>query len=246
MEEKNELNDIILNKNSSSLGNKKIVLAVATLGIILIIVVMLMNSLASSGTENLPQAILPPEPQKEAKAVTDEPLFEDVNVVQETSQDNSSLDAIAQKLKEESVKDSSNVEPKESSVASAAVAEEFKKEQPKKIETAKVETAKPATKSVVTAKAAAKEPISEPKATATATASGHYIQIGSFSKIEPNKKLLDSITNLGYKYKFHQVTINSKVVNKVLVGPFNSEDEARKALKNVKASVEAGAFLTKI
>lgn len=246
MEEKNELNDIILNKNSSSLGNKKIVLAVATLGIILIIVVMLMNSLASSGTENLPQAILPPEPQKEAKAVTDEPLFEDVNVVQETSQDNSSLDAIAQKLKEESVKDSSNVQPKESSVASAAVAEEFKKEQPKKIETAKVETAKPATKSVATAKSAAKEPVSEPKTTATATASGHYIQIGSFSKIEPNKKLLDSITNLGYKYKFHQVTINSKVVNKVLVGPFNSEDEARKALKNVKASVEAGAFLTKI
>ena len=246
MEEKNELNDIILNKNSSSLGNKKIVLAVATLGIILIIVVMLMNSLASSGTENLPQAILPPEPQKEAKAVTDEPLFEDVNVVQETSQDNSSLDAIAQKLKEESVKDSSNVQPKESSVASAAVAEEFKKEQPKKIETAKVETAKPATKSVATAKSAAKEPVSEPKTTETATASGHYIQIGSFSKIEPNKKLLDSITNLGYKYKFHQVTINSKVVNKVLVGPFNSEDEARKALKNVKASVEAGAFLTKI
>ncbi|WP_310441336.1 SPOR domain-containing protein [Sulfurimonas sp.] len=250
MEEKNELNDIILNKNSSSLGNKKIVLAVATLGIILIIVVMLMNSLASSGTENLPQAILPPEPQKEAKAVTDEPLFEDVNVVQETSQDNSSLDAIAQKLKEESVKDSSNIQPKESSVASAAVAEEFKKEQPKKIETTKVETAKavtkPATKSVVTAKEAAKEPISEPKTTATATASGHYIQIGSFSKIEPNKKLLDSITSLGYKYKFHQVTINSKVVNKVLVGPFNSEDEARKALKNVKASVEAGAFLTKI
>ena len=246
MEEKNELNDIILNKNSSSLGNKKIVLAVATLGIILIIVVMLMNSLASSGTENLPQAILPPEPQKEAKAVTDEPLFEDVNVVQETSQDNSSLDAIAQKLKEESVKDSSNVQPKESSVASAAVAEEFKKEQPKKIETAKVETAKPATKKVAAAKEAAKEPISEPKTTATATASGHYIQIGSFSKIEPNKKLLDSITNLGYKYKFHQVTINSKVVNKVLVGPFNSEDEARKALKNVKASVEAGAFLTKI
>jgi DedD protein len=241
MEEKNELNDIILNKNSSSLGNKKIVLAVATLGIILIIVVMLMNSLASSGTENLPQAILPPEPQKEAKAVTDEPLFEDVNVIQETNQDNNSLDAIAQKLKEESVKDSANVQHKESVAATAPVVVE-----PKKIETAKIETAKPATKKIATAKEATKEPLSEPKTIATATASGHYIQIGSFSKIEPNKKLLDSITNLGYKYKFHEVTINSKVVNKVLVGPFNSEDEARKALKNVKASVEAGAFLTKI
>ena len=117
MEEKSELNDIILNKNSSSLGNKKIVLAVATLGIILILVVMLMNSLASSGNDNLPQVILPPEPQKEAKAVTDEPLFEDVNVVQETTQDNVSLDQIAQKLKEESVKDTSKVQAQSSTAA---------------------------------------------------------------------------------------------------------------------------------
>lgn len=246
MEEKNELNDIILNKNSSSLGNRKIVLAVATLGIILIIVVMLMNSLTSSGTENLPQAILPPEPQKEVKTVTDEPLFEDVNVVQETTQDNTSLDAIAQKLKEESIKDNSNVKHKEDSAASATVVEESKKEQPKKVETPKPTTKKVATAKETTAKEATKEPISEHKTTTSTTASGHYIQIGSFSKIEPNKKLLDSITNLGYKYKFHQVTINSKTVNKVLVGPFNSEDEARKALKNVKASVEAGAFLIKI
>lgn len=238
MEEKSELNDIILNKNSSSLGNKKIVLAVATLGIILILVVMLMNSLASSGNDNLPQVILPPEPQKEAKAVTDEPLFEDVNVVQETTQDNVSLDQIAQKLKEESVKETSKVQAQSSTAAAVA-------EEPKKTETAKAETQKAPTAKTTTAKVAAKEPLSEPK-TATASPSGHYIQVGSFSKIEPNKKFLDSITNLGYKYKFHPVTINSKVISKVLVGPFESEAEARKALKNVRASVEAGAFLTKI
>lgn len=238
MEEKSELNDIILNKNSSSLGNKKIVLAVATLGIILILVVMLMNSLASSGNDNLPQVVLPPEPQKEAKAITDEPLFEDVNVIQETTQDNVSLDQIAQKLKEESVKETSKVQAQSSTAAAVA-------EEPKKTETAKTETQKAPTAKTTTAKVAAKEPLSEPK-TATASPSGHYIQVGSFSKIEPNKKFLDSITNLGYKYKFHPVTINSKVISKVLVGPFDSEAEARKALKNVRASVEAGAFLTKI
>lgn len=238
MEEKSELNDIILNKNSSSLGNKKIVLAVATLGIILILVVMLMNSLTSSGNDNLPQVVLPPEPQKEAKAITDEPLFEDVNVVQETTQDNVSLDQIAQKLKEESVKETSKAQAQSSTAAAVA-------EEPKKAETAKTETQKAPTAKTTTAKVAAKEPLSEPK-TATASPSGHYIQVGSFSKIEPNKKFLDSITNLGYKYKFHPVTINSKVISKVLVGPFDSEAEARKALKNVRASVEAGAFLTKI
>ena len=102
MEEKNELNDIILNKGGSASGNKKIILAVATLGVILIIVVMLMNALTSKGTDNLPQAILPPEPQQQATAAVDEPLFEEVEVLEEESKNNTNLDEIAARLKEES------------------------------------------------------------------------------------------------------------------------------------------------
>jgi DedD protein len=227
MDEKNELNDIILNKNSSSLGNKKVVLAVATLGIVLIIVVMLMNTLTSSGTDNLPQAVLPPEPQKEVKAIADEPLFEDVNVVQEASQDNVSLDEIAQKLKEESIKENTPVVAQETAPAPVVA------EAPK---------AASAQKTVTAPK---KETVSAPRPSASGS-SEYYIQVGSFAKYEPNKKFLDSITNLGYKYKFHKVTVDSRVINKVLVGPFNNEAEARKALRSVRTSVEAGAFLTKI
>jgi DedD protein len=230
MDEKNELNDIILNKNSSSLGNKKVVLAVATLGIVLIIVVMLMNSLTSSGTDNLPQAVLPPEPQKEMKAIADEPLFEDVNVVKESSQDNVSLDEIAQKLKEESVKENTPVVAQETTPV-PLVAEEPK--------------AAAAPKTVAAPKTAPKVTVGTPKPVASGS-SEYYIQVGSFAKYEPNKKFLDSITNLGYKYKYHKVTADSRVINKVLVGPFHSEAEARKALRNVRTSVEAGAFLTKI
>ncbi|MFA5234382.1 MAG: SPOR domain-containing protein [Sulfurimonas sp.] len=230
MDEKNELNDIILNKNNSSLGNKKIVLAVATLGIVLIIVVMLMNSLTSSGTDNLPQAVLPPEPQKEMKAIADEPLFEDVNVVQEPSQNNVSLDEIAQKLKEESVKENTLVAAQESAPA------------PVVAEAPKI-SASP--KAVTAPKSTPKVAASTPKP-AISGSSEYYIQVGSFAKYEPNKKFLDSITNLGYKYKFHKVTADSRVINKVLVGPFNNEAEARKALRSVRTSVEAGAFLTKI
>ncbi|MDA7817668.1 SPOR domain-containing protein [Sulfurimonas sp.] len=110
MEEKNELNDIILNKGGSSAGSKKIVLAVATLGVILIIVVMLMNTLTSKGTDNLPQAILPPKPTSNPlQTPVEEPLFEEVEVVQE-SDDDDSLDKIAQKLKEESTKSAEEVE----------------------------------------------------------------------------------------------------------------------------------------
>ncbi len=218
MEEKNELNDIILNKGGSSAGNKKIILAVATLGVVLIIVVMLMNTLTSSGTDNLPQAVLPPQPQKEVKTQNDEPLFEDVTVVQESAPENTSLDEIAQKLKEESSKE--NLQTAEQEV---------------------VEPAPVAPKVVETKKA-----VTEPKTAAPATSGEYYIQVGSFAKYEPNKKFLDSILNLGYKYKFHKVTVNSKTLNKVLVGPFVNEAEARKALIPVRKSVEAGAFLTRI
>jgi len=220
MEEKNELNDIILNKGGSSAGNKKVVLAVATLGVILIIVVMLMNTLTSKGTDNLPQAMLPPKPQtQQIDQVVEEPLFEEVEVIQENQPDNDSLDKIAQKLKEES-----------------------KREKAQKV------VVKPTPKKVVK-KEVAKKVTPKPKAkvrTATATTGSYYIQVGSFSKYEPNKKFLDSILTQGYKYKYHKVQRSGKTLNKVLVGPFPNESEARGALRTIRSKIEAGAFLTKI
>lgn len=229
MEEKNELNDIILNKGNSSTQNKKIILAVATLGVVLIVVVMLMNTLTSNKTDNLPQAVLPPEPQKKMDTKVDEPLFEDVQVVKEESQNSDSLDKIAQKLKEQSISETQNAPIQEESTQAAAKTPI--KEAPK---TTLKETPKTTPEQQVT------------QTTATSTSGEYYIQVGSFAKYEPNKKFLDSILRLGYKYKFHKVTINSKTLNKVLVGPFNTEAEARNALAPIKKSVEAGAFLTKI
>jgi len=236
MEEKNELNDIILNKHSSSAGNKKIILAAATLGIILIIVVMLMNSLTSSKTDNLPQAALPPEPQKEIIAGANEPLFEEVNVVREAPQENGSLDKIAQKLKEESIKESAQVAPAPRvEISKTAAAEPKKPETAKAVATREVPKESPRT-----------APVSPAVAASSPTAGGHYIQVGSFEKHQPDDKFLNSILKLGYKYKFHEVKTNARTVSKVLVGPFSSQEEARKALVNVRSSVEPGAFLTKI
>ena len=236
MEEKNELNDIILNKNSSSAGNKKIILAAATLGIILIIVVMLMNSLTSSKTDNLPQAALPPEPQKEIIAGANEPLFEEVNVVREAPQENGSLDRIAQKLKEESIKESTQVAPAPQIESTKTVAAE-----PKKAETAKAVAAREVPK-----ESPRTAPVSPAVSASSPTVGGHYIQVGSFEKHQPDDKFLNSILKLGYKYKFHEVKTNARTVSKVLVGPFPSQEEARKALVKVRSSVEPGAFLTKI
>ncbi|MCD6191039.1 MAG: SPOR domain-containing protein [Sulfurimonas sp.] len=215
MNDKNELNDIILNKGGSANSNKKIILAVATLGVILIIVVMLMNSLSSNGTDNLPQAALPPEPQAQViEEDADEPLFEEVEVIEEESNSDANLDAIAQKLKEESMQEEVIV------VAPKPV----KKIAPKKPVAKKI--AVPVVKST--------------------SGIAYYIQVGSFSKYEPNKKFLKSITNLGFDYKFHKVTKNSKTFNKVLVGPFSTSKAAKDARRVIRAKVEPGAFLVKL
>jgi DedD protein len=216
MEEKNELNDIILNKGGSSASSKKVILAVATLGVILIIVVMLMNTLSSKGTENLPQAMLPPEPQAQKAEVVEEPLFEEVEVIQEEQTDDESLNKIAQKLKEESKKEKTQ--------------KVVKKAAPKKV------VKKQATKKVLKKTTPSK----------VSTSGSYYVQVGSFSKYEPNKKFLDSILTRGYKYKYHKVEQNGKTLTKVLVGPFVNETEARSALRNIRSNIEAGAFLTKI
>jgi len=213
MNDKNELNDIILNKGTSNNSNKKIILAVATLGVILIVVVMLMNSLSSNGTDNLPQAVLPPEPQAQVAQNNEEPLFEEVAVVQEESSSDADLAHIAQKLKEESLE----IEPTE------AVIDETPVTVPAKV---------------------IKKPVIAKTVTPKSKTSGisYYIQVGSFSKYEPNKKFLNSIKKLGYNYKYHKVAN----LNKVLVGPFKTVTEAKNARRILRSKVEPGSFLVKL
>ncbi|MCX6051763.1 MAG: SPOR domain-containing protein [Campylobacterales bacterium] len=242
MEEKNELNDIILNRNSATNSNKKIVLAVATLGVILIIVVMLMNSVASNNTDNLPQAVLPPKPELQsilpAKPTQEEPLFEDVKVMKDENQDNNNLDDIAKKLKQES---QGTQEKLPAAKESAPKQEQVVKENRVVKDTAKTVTP---IKEKAPVEKVATEKVSTDKAIVTGA---YYIQVGSFSKYEPNKKFLISITDKGYSYTYHNVSKNAnEPLNKVLVGPFKSEKEARDALAVIRNSIEAGAFLTRM
>jgi len=213
MNEKNELSDIVLNKSNSSSSNKKIILAIATLGVVLIIVVMVMNSMTSGTKDNLPQAILPPKPQTEAVQDTnpDEPLFEDVQVIEDDASSDADLDQIAQKLKQES-----------------------------NIEKAAPVVAKKVTKKVTVT---ASHPKVKKAVTKVSSATGsYYIQVGSFSRYEPNKKFLKSIKDLGYGYKYHKVGS----LNKVLVGPFPTAQKANNAKSVIRSKIEPGAFLVKL
>lgn len=186
MEEKNELNDIILNKGGASGNSKKLLLAIATLTLILIIVLVIMNSLKSESDLQAPKAVLPPEPTAPTEII-DDPLFEPVEVIQEGQDQNAGnsgedLNQIAQKIKQESmqpamaesaavepIKTSSAPQPVKTTVKPAPVAQPVKQPEPdapvKATATIKTQPTKPAP--VKTAPTVKNQPSAKPVGTAS-------------------------------------------------------------------------------
>lgn len=189
MEEKNELNDIILNKSGSGSNSKKLLLAIATLTLVLIIVLVIMNSLKSESDEQPPHAAIPPAPSAPTEII-DDPLFEPVEVIQEgsnttaTAQD---LGQIAQKIKQESFDNApvqeKVIEPSTAPVQTAAPVAPTRQTalttQPKPATTSSTAKAEPkpvakpaaavATPTIKSVKPAEPKKVVEPKKAATTT-----------------------------------------------------------------------------
>lgn len=129
MEEKNELNDIILSKGGSNSNSKKLLLAIAALTLILIIVLVIMNSLKTQSEVQPPVAAAVPPTPTSPKEIVDDPLFEPVKVIQEGEGNATTaaeapagqqdLGKIAQKIKQESMQ---NTPAQERVVQTAPVA----------------------------------------------------------------------------------------------------------------------------
>ncbi len=253
MEEKTELNDIILNQGDGGNGGKKILLAVASLAIILIIIVVIMNSLQSNNIDNLPKPILPKEPEIATKKIVDEdPLFQPIEVVEERSSEEN-IQQIAKKLKEESAQKEQAL--RNTRTEEVVVIEETTPE-PKVVTPVATIKPKEVVKPVAVTKPVAqkkpvvqkKTPPSKPKASYTKNVvhGKHYVQVGSFAQYAPNKAFLRKITGNGYSYTYYKVKVKGKTINKVIIGPFNSKAEARKALSTIRKRIEKGAFIIKV
>lgn len=264
MEEKNELNDIILNKNSKSNNTKKILLSIATFAIILIVVVVIMNQIGGAKESSLPHA---PKPYVAVvEEVVEEPQMEEPEQSVELKSELHDEDNTVEEKKPVVIEpETTAVIPDGKDETERIVEEVF--EDPTIIKEPEYTTAvqpktlkavKPAEKSVPkqVVKPSAPRPSGkyDPKSKRvvttepayTAETGKYYIQVGSFAKYAPSKSFLDKISNRGYTYTYHKVTRNGNTLNKVLVGPFRTESAAREALPVIKRSVEPGAFLTKI
>lgn len=82
--------------------------------------------------------------------------------------------------------------------------------------------------------------------TVSSKPSGTFIQVGAFSKTI-DKDYLKNLENSNLSYKFYKVDVNGTTFTKVLVGPYNSRDEAIKNIESVKNKLKVkSAFILKI
>lgn len=69
---------------------------------------------------------------------------------------------------------------------------------------------------------------------------GIYLQVGAFSKT-PNKDFLDSINK--YSYRVQEIMINSKVITRYLIGPYSSRSAAQKDVNAISRDITTPVIL---
>ncbi|PHO09011.1 hypothetical protein CPG37_11210 [Malaciobacter canalis] len=244
-----ELGDIMLNGASNNSGqsnetNKRKYLILGLVLIILflltIVIIRLLNSPSDDESFSNSQEQTKEEKslendsiEQQYQKIIDEKLKnikEQTNQTQEVDTQDSELniDSIEQKEKkvEEETAKPDVFGIKEKQEAKKEVVKKVTKPVVKKQEVKKQETTKTVKKQISTSK---------PK--------GTFVQVGAFSK-QPAKKYLEKIEKNGFNYTIYKVTVNGKVYNKVLVGPYKNRANAEENMSIIKRKLNiSSAFI---
>ena len=258
MEENNNLQDILLDKNEEekSGGIRKILIGVALLVIIFVVVLIVVKFLNSNETKKVndisDSLLLPAElPANTSDNSGSNDLFEQVPIVSDNSNSKESFENIVNEYKNaQAAMDTtpSMIAPvlppkvEEPFGVTAPAVKDDKKEPVKKSEPVKkVEPKKEPVKKYDPVKKV--EPKKEP-ATTSGLAKGTYIQVASVSKLDKSSALIKRITANGYKYTTHEVVVNGNKVVKILIGPFSSNIESN--IQKIRQDISSGAFVYRV
>lgn len=271
MDDKNELNDLLMgNQKESSGSGKKIFLISAGVLLLSFVGIGVMKFVGSSDTKQ-PLPITSIEPTKKpdgalpAPVVGAAPSAQDANssapvgedklneIVKKLQQDaqakvgdtsaqtQNMAPATQEPMSKQAVESVKPIDPKATAAAAqiktlseqAPQEKHVKKEEPKKAHAEAPKQApqqKPAAKQEEEAKA---------KAGAKET---YYIQVGYFKNEAPIKELQNKIKVAGYAATTKP---GDKNVSKVWVGPFESKNDADKALPKIRTKIKNDAFVVK-
>lgn len=230
---KSQLNDIVLDRDNSTLGSfKKVLLAIAAFAVLLIIVIVIMSAVNSDEKQGIAPNVLPPEPIQELEDKNT--LFKSVEVLSEqATSEEQRLEQIAQEIKKQALvqlEPNSTAQEEETVISDPYEQVEEPAPEPSKIVEKKVEEKK----SIPT------------KSTSSVKTGSWFVQVGSFEKANPNSHLISKIKNQGYTYKLHKTTVNGKSYTKVLIGPFATYQDAQSTKPLIAKKIEAGAFIYQV
>jgi cell division septation protein DedD len=229
MEDKNELNDILIKSDDKSGDNnmKNLLLFAAITLLIFFVGVLAFKLVSEDEPKNTKKSVLP---QKPVTKKSD--LFEELPTAKESEEaakDN--LDDMIKRIKESKTTEDKTLE-------SDNIIEEKAD--------SNVPAPAPVTMPVTQNKAkVAPKPVAKPVAKPVIKDKAYYIQVASLSKYEPNKIFLSKIEKTGLKYKVVNRMINGNLIKRVYVGPFTTRDEANKQLTLVKQKITSSAFVIK-
>lgn len=244
MEDKNELSDIVLEKDdgTKSMKLKRILVIAAVLVLLFLAILIVMRALNKPEQSDQARLVLPPEPQS-APLSNEEQLFQQVPIIEEDEKE--SFEDMVKKLKEKEIERTS--EPKQELASQ-------EKPAPVKSEIEKVDSvepkATPKPKTKETQKSAPKKTASKPVTNkikdSKIASSGTYIQVASIFKNNPDPSYLKSLEKKGYDYRLYKTTSKDQTLTKVLIGPFGSSNDAREALANIRKDLVEGAFIFRV
>jgi len=236
MEDKNELNDILIKNSDSQKGNnvKNILLFAAVTLLVFFIGILAFKMISQDEAQKRDMSVLPEEPTSVV-----EDSFEKEPVASASAEETlKTYKEILEKNREKNMaKEEEAKEPAEPTV-DTVMADKLPPQEMPKEEVKKEEPVKPEPAAVLA------EPKPEPKKVLK-QGKKYYIQVAALSKFEPNKKFLATITGNGYKYKVVSKMINGSMIKRVYVGPFENSLAAKKALPDVRDKISDKAFVIK-
>lgn len=238
-----ELDDLLISGSEDEevreTKSKKMILLVA-IGVVLFAIIILVVYLLQDDTKQttptntainkpLEEAKLPEVSQKETN--TD---FGQVPIQSQNSSDSDEqFQRIIEQIKAQQKEQSLPNPPKEQVAPTKEVVASSKPEpEAKRVDNNAVTPSAPSTPNVA----------AQFNQSSNEIAKGFYIQVGSFSKVSPNKELLGTIKDLNFEYSMQK----SGEVNRLLIGPFKTKLDAQKQLSLVKEKLNKDAFIKEI
>lgn len=260
-----ELDDILLGANNSSQNkdNKKKYIILGLVLAVLFLITIIIFRLLDNETK-IDDSLTNKETIAQDKPLGDNIEQQYQKIVNEKLK---SIEALNKKTEEQKKEinesmDLTNIQKEEKKVVlpepsskDIEKAKELKKDifnVEEKVVEPKVEKPKPVVVAKPTPKPVVKKEVKKPavntgfKASSSSKPSGTFIQVGAFSKAI-DKDYMDNLKNSRLDYVFYKVDVKGTTFTKVLVGPYNSRNDAIKNMNGVKAKLKIkSAFILKL